>query len=166
MNNEFVLDNAGRIRERLIRFTRPSETGCREWTGAKSASGYAVISLKLAAGWRTTLVSRLVLALGGKIDISDSSIKACHHCDNPACVEEFHLFPGSQKDNLQDAARKGRIRMPRLFGVYHPRAKLSEDQVRSIRASVGPQRKVAQAFGVTKTVVAEIRTGKRYKSVN
>ncbi len=32
----------------------------------------------------------------------------CHHCDNPPCVRPDHLFIGTQKDNLQDAARKGR----------------------------------------------------------
>jgi hypothetical protein len=35
----------------------------------------------------------------------------CHRCDNPTCYRPTHLFTGTQKDNLQDAAKKGR--MPR-----------------------------------------------------
>jgi hypothetical protein len=33
----------------------------------------------------------------------------CHHCDNPPCVRPDHLFLGTQRDNSQDASRKGRL---------------------------------------------------------
>jgi hypothetical protein len=35
---------------------------------------------------------------------------ACHTCDNPPCVRPDHIFPGTAKDNAQDALRKGRLK--------------------------------------------------------
>lgn len=32
----------------------------------------------------------------------------CHTCDNPFCVSPFHLFLGTQKENLIDMSAKGR----------------------------------------------------------
>lgn len=33
---------------------------------------------------------------------------ACHTCDNPQCFNPFHLFDGTQHENVKDAAQKGR----------------------------------------------------------
>jgi len=33
---------------------------------------------------------------------------ACHTCDNPLCVRPDHIFPGTPKDNFDDAFSKGR----------------------------------------------------------
>lgn len=54
----------------------------------------------------------------------------CHHCDNKMCVNPKHLFLGTQKENMQDAVRKGRI----VHGAKHYNARLTENDVREIRA--------------------------------
>ena len=72
-----------------------------------------------------------------------------HHCDNPPCCNPIHLFLGTQSDNMRDAASKGRIRGYR---------KLSDDQVRGIRALYGtmPQYRIAEQFGISKMNVSFI----------
>jgi len=37
---------------------------------------------------------------------------ACHHCDTPQCVNPDHLFAGTNQDNRDDAANKGRLKRP------------------------------------------------------
>lgn len=56
----------------------------------------------------------------------------CHHCDNPPCCNPAHLFLGTALDNVRDMLNKGRERP--AYGRRHHAAKLTEEQVREIRA--------------------------------
>jgi hypothetical protein len=38
-----------------------------------------------------------------------TGLNVCHTCDNPDCCNPRHLWVGTQKENLQDASRKGRL---------------------------------------------------------
>ncbi len=39
----------------------------------------------------------------------ESGLCICHRCDNPPCVNPFHLFKGTRRDNNYDAIKKGRL---------------------------------------------------------
>jgi hypothetical protein len=43
-------------------------------------------------------------------------LQGCHSCDNPPCVNPNHIFPGTMRDNILDAVRKGRVSTPTQRG--------------------------------------------------
>lgn len=79
---------------------------CWAWTGGCQSGGYGVLHTKD----KTWLAHRFSWTFAnGSIP---EGMQVLHHCDNPPCVRPEHLFIGTQKDNLQDMARKGRGRKP------------------------------------------------------
>jgi hypothetical protein len=97
-------------------------SGCWIWLGGLS-NGYA------AAWWegRSRRASHLALLSKG-IEIPPK-LKVCHRCDNTLCINDDHLFVGTDTDNRRDAKAKGRLRnMKREFcKAGHP---LTGDNVR------------------------------------
>ena len=78
-----------------------------------------------------------------------------HKCDNPSCVNPYHLFLGSQRDNMADASTKGRMRR----GESSHFSKLIESEVRTIRKMVSQGTRfqiIADMFGVSKPTVCLI----------
>jgi hypothetical protein len=75
---------------------------CWEWQRGKTGSGYGAYDV----GGRAYVASRLVfyLTYGRWPDTF-----ALHHCDNPPCCREEHLFEGTNRDNALDAKHKDRL---------------------------------------------------------
>ena len=103
-----------------------------------------------------------------------------HECDNPMCVNPNHLFSGTQFDNMQDAASKGRIFLqrfpeksmpppPPMRGEEHPNAALTWQQVGEMRVrhSQGETiRSISADFPVTESAVGRIINGDAWKLAN
>jgi len=79
--------------------------GCWIWTGGKDGKGYGRV-------WKD---GKRQGAHRVAYELTHGPIKdgkyACHHCDNKICVNPDHIFIGTQKDNMQDWARKGKNRL-------------------------------------------------------
>jgi len=88
-----------------------------------------------------------------------------HHCDVRHCVRPDHLFLGTHTENMQDAARKGRLGAE---GARNSQAKLSELDVLCIRRLRGSvtTRVLGKAFGITSATVSNIHTGRIWKHVS
>lgn len=134
---------------------------CWLWQRQLNNKGYGCFSLCAGA----TPNSRNVYAhrLAWILTHGDIPADMCvlHRCDVPACVNPDHLFLGTQIENIADRSKKQRTR----HGTTHPRAKLTEAQVRSIRADLRPQRAIAAAYGMGQPAVCEIKNRKTWRHV-
>lgn len=142
---------------RLAYYSAPQPTGCHLWTAACNPKGYGHIKWE-GVVW---LVHRLTwVNANGPIP---EGMLVCHHCDNPACVNPSHLFLGTNDDNMADKQTKGRQAFNR--GMLNGRAKLTDAQVRVIRADPRTRSAIAREYGVTPTLISQICRGIRWPHV-
>lgn len=157
-------------RVRFDRFVHPEpNTGCFLWAGHVRKNGYGYFristnpSVPLEGAHRASWIFSK-----GEIP---RGMMVCHRCDNRTCVNPDHLFLGTAKDNMADAARKGRMnwriqsRPGLLRGSRHPAAKLTETDVREIRASPRSGVDLAERYGVSTNVISRIRRRKIWTSI-
>lgn len=136
---------------------------CWTWTGGVTSHGYGTFYL----GNKTYIRAHRFAFLVSFGWLLDDGVVA-HKCDNPSCVNPSHLMCCTRGENIRDRDRKGRQdhgpNAPRWTppppkgpakGSRAGRSKLTEDQVRAIRAEYCPghtgrgYRALAKKYGVT-----------------
>lgn len=142
------------LRNKLFSKVSVSDSGCWNWTGGKSPSGYGVITVN----GKTMSTHRLSYALtNGDIP---AGMLVMHSCDNPSCINPKHLSAGTQKDNMQDASIRGRCNRP--MGEDSAKSKYSEDQVieaMRMLAEGKTKKQVCEIFGMALSTLTKIRAG-------
>lgn len=148
-----------------------SPNGCWDWNGSRRARGYGQLSIRRNGKATPMLAHRLswMIHYGPVPD----GVCVCHGCDRPPCVNPKHLWLGSQRENMRNAAWKGRLhRAPArtwtpIWDIIDQRGMtlsdvatrcgVSRERVRQWRqrgASWGTMQRVADAYQIDVSVNA------------
>lgn len=131
---------------------------CWLWTAGCNAKGYGKFALKSRV---MVLSHRVAWLLAGNTIPEGHVIR--HKCRSTHCVNPEHLETGTQADNMADMIRDGTS----TRGSKNISCKLTEDQVRMIKArNTENQTKLAEEFGVGKTTIHYIVTGRTWSWLN
>lgn len=162
------------------------ESGCWIFGGALQNQGYGNIGMTRKNCSKNWLAHRFMwTALNGPIPMG---LCVLHRCDMKPCINPAHLFLGTLSDNSRDMVRKNRHgfathpeRVPRGInhgwvkhpesiprGEKHQGAKLTERDVKEIRAAHGPgmgYKKLAKKYAVTSVNIRSICKRKSWTHV-
>lgn len=138
--------------------TPGADDECWEWQGPCDVWGYGRVYFDR----ETHKAHRLSYEIHYGVDPGELCV--CHSCDNPPCVNPYHLFLGTSVENNADRDAK----MRHGWGERNGRALLVEDDVREIRQMVADgitQIAVAERFGVNPTTVHAVIKRRNWKRV-
>ena len=153
-------DTAAGLFNRIEKYVeRIPEAGCWLWIGSTNNRGYGKIYLD----------GKLQLAHRAAYNLFKGDIAAemviCHICDVKCCVNPYHLYQGSQRDNVRDSKARGQM----AVGARNGNAKLTADQIREIRSMSNTSNltksEIGKLFGIARITVQQITSGRRWPSV-
>lgn len=92
--------------DRVLRRSFVNENGCWIWTGyTDPKTGYGQLRIYHE---QLVKVHRFIAYCFHGLDLFNLNKQACHSCDIRNCINPFHIWIGTKKENFRDAVRKGR----------------------------------------------------------
>lgn len=80
---------------------------CWGWSGAKDQKGYGIVSNRQSSKQSPEKAYRVSYEMTYGVIPIGKVVR--HKCDNPECTNPNHLELGTQKENMQDCSRRGRL---------------------------------------------------------
>lgn len=146
-----------RVEQQVVR----TPSGCLEFTGCKDDNGYGRIN-----NGRGKLVRLHRAVWEREHGAIPAGMVVMHLCDNRACIRLSHLVLGTQAQNIADMDLKRRRK--NLRGIEHGCAKLSENDVRTIRGKIEGGltcAAIAAQHGVSEGMIRHIKKGRAWTHV-
>src|SRR5262249_36309855 len=140
---------------------------CWLWTASLDRGGYGQINDGLG---HIRKAHRLVLEITIGRELRGGEW-ALHTCDVRACCNPRHLYVGTPLDNTRDMHERGRYQHQTARGATNANAKLSDEQVREIKAALatggarGYRARLARRYGVNGSIITRIADGRMWKHV-
>lgn len=95
---------------------------CWNWSGSINVHNYVIIRIPKMSNMphrKQARAHRIAYELFYNIRIPEN-ICVCHICDNSLCVNPYHLFLGTQLENIKDCVKKERHNKPlKHVGMPH-----------------------------------------------
>lgn len=136
---------------------------CWEWQAGIKSTGRGMFSI----GRKNIQAHRMAWELtNGEIP---GDLQVLHTCDNGKCCNPNHLYIGTHLDNMRDKVVRHRCNS--LKGESDPKHKLTEAQVRFIRAHYKPfdreygQGGLARMFNIPRTAVQAVIDRRNWKHI-
>jgi len=124
----------------------PGSDSCWIWIAGKDRYGYGQFKLDGKV--------KRAHQVSWKLQQGSWAPYLCHTCDNRACVNPAHLYPGTSQSNMDDKYNRGR--------AGHP-VKYSDHLVRRIRREYATRLSsdaIARKYDIPKATVLDILNGK------
>lgn len=151
----------------FLKRVNQTDMGCWEWIGAiRGNSGYGAIKVK----GKTLSAHRYSYEM--YVGPITNGLFVCHKCDNKKCVNPDHLFLGTNSDNMKDAYKKGRLKIPdgalKFALNSKPKSrKIKEEQLEEIRTAIKNRgtttlKKIAETYSLAEHVIKDLSAGRTY----
>ena len=137
------------IEKHSDKYVREPMSGCWIWAASVDKHGYGM----LWNGRQMDRAHRVFYASRNNVDLH--GIFVLHDCDNPSCVNPYHLHVGNQDQNMKEKANRGRAAK-----------KLTKEKAIRILGALEEgisQRAVADAFNVSQRLVWSIKAGEIWR---
>jgi len=131
---------------------------CHEWTASRNKAGYGVIRATKNGKPGNAYATRVAWELVNQQPIPDG-LFALHHCDNPPCVNLWHIYIGTRLQNVTDARIRGRL------ARGERRSPLREQDVlliQNLYRQGQTMAVLARVFGITESTIGGILRGKTW----
>jgi hypothetical protein len=144
--------------ERFMAKVSPEpNSGCWLWDGAADAMGYGLFFI----GDRNKNKRAHIVSYELHCGPVPKGLIVRHRCDVASCVNPAHLLTGTKADNMRDRHERNRT----ARGERASKAKLTEQNVREIRASIETNTALGKKFGVHNSIISDVRNRKSWRHI-